>query len=115
MEDLFKKFLYSGVGIVTGTLEKVQNKVNELVEDGKISETEGKKVIDDLLEDVDHKKGEYEEKIRGLMENVLSKFDFPTRKEVEALENKIDELEAQLASKGEQPEPTKAKKRVEEE
>lgn len=112
MEDMFKKFMYSGVGMVTSTVEKVQKTVNRLVEEGKISENEGRKVIDDLLEDMDTKKEEYEGKARGLMENLLAKFDFPTRKEVEALEQKIADLEAQLANKdGEVKEPTKAKKR----
>ncbi len=111
MEDMFKKFLYSGVGMVTATVEKVQSTVNKLVEEGKISENEGKKVIDDLLEDIDNKKDEYEGKARGLMENILAKFDYPTRKEVAALEDKIAELEAQLAAKSEPKEPTKAKKR----
>jgi polyhydroxyalkanoate synthesis regulator phasin len=111
MEDMFKKFLYSGVGMVTSTVEKVQSTVNRLVEEGKISENEGKKVIDDLLEDMDHKKDEYEGKVRGFLENLLAKFDFPTRNEVESLEKKIADLEAQLADKGEAKEPTKAKKR----
>lgn len=114
MEDMFKKFLYSGVGMVTSTVEKVQTTVNRLVDEGKISENEGRKVIDDLLEDMDTKKEEYEGKARGLMENLLAKFDFPTRKEVEALEQKIADLEAKLADKdGEVKEPTKAKKRGE--
>ncbi|MGB0863796.1 MAG: phasin family protein [Saprospiraceae bacterium] len=112
MEDTFKKFLYSGVGLVTSTIEKAQSKVNELVEEGKITENEGKKVVDDLLEDIDQKKDEYEGKVRDLVENVLAKFDFPTRREVEELESKIIELENQLATKGgEKKEPTKAKKR----
>jgi polyhydroxyalkanoate synthesis regulator phasin len=96
MEDTFKKFLYTGVGMVTSTIEKVQTKVNELVNEGKLTENEGRKVIDDLIEDLDNKKEEYEGKVRGFMEGVLAKFDFPTRKEVSDLEAKIAELEAKL-------------------
>lgn len=115
MEDLFKKVLYSGVGLVTGTIEKMQSKVNELVEEGKMTENEGRKVVDDLLEDMDNKKEEYEGKVRGLLESVLEKFDFPTRKEVEELESKIALLEAKLAGSDDddaETETTKAKKRV---
>lgn len=108
---MFKKFLHSGVGLVTSTVETVQQRVNELVERGKISEEEGKKVVDDLLEDIDSKKEEYEGKVRGLVENVLAKFDFPTRREVEELEAKIIRLEALLNDNAPAAEPTKAKKR----
>lgn len=111
MEELFKKFLHSGVGLVTATVETVQQRVNELVERGKITEEEGKKVVDDLLEDIDSKKDEYEGKVRGLVENVLAKFDFPTRREVEELEAKIVRLEALLNDHAPATEPTKAKKR----
>lgn len=111
MEELFKKFLYTGVGLVTTTVESVQKQVNTLVEEGKITETEGKKVVDDLLEDVDQKKDEYEGKVRGLVENILAKFDFPTRNEVESLEAKVTELEAKLAAEGKAEAPKKAKKR----
>ena len=51
MEDTFKKFLYTGVGMVTSTIEKVQSKINELVDEGKLTENEGRKVVDDLLDD----------------------------------------------------------------
>lgn len=122
MEDTFKKFLYTGVGMVTSTIEKVQTKVNELVNEGKLTENEGRKVIDDLIEDLDNKKEEYEGKVRGFMEGVLAKFDFPTRKEVSDLEAKIAELEAKLeANKSETATTeapvttvTKARKRKEE-
>ena len=115
MEDTFKKFLYTGVGMVTSTIEKVQSKINELVDEGKLTENEGRKVVDDLLEDLDHKKDDYEGKVRNFMEGVMSKFDLPTRKEVTDLESKIADLEAKLAAqKGEtqtKEEPTTAKKR----
>ena len=67
-----------------------------------------------MLEDIDQKKDEYEGKVRDLVENVLAKFDFPTRREMEELESKIIELENQLNTKDDEPKaPTKAKKREE--
>ena len=36
MEDLFKKFLYTGVGLVAMTAEKIQKSVDKLISDGKL-------------------------------------------------------------------------------
>ena len=38
MEDLLKKCLYAGVGLVSMTVEQVQNKVEEYVGEGKLNE-----------------------------------------------------------------------------
>lgn len=51
MEDLFKNFLYTGVGLVAMTAEKIQKSVGNLINDGKLSIEEGKKVIDKLVKD----------------------------------------------------------------
>ncbi len=57
MEDLFKKFLYTGVGIVSTTAEVLQRSVDEWIEKGKISEDEGKKIVDEFMNDASSRKG----------------------------------------------------------
>jgi polyhydroxyalkanoate synthesis regulator phasin len=49
MEDLFKKFVYTGVGMVSSSLEKFQKSVEKLVDEDKLSQEEGKKLVDDLF------------------------------------------------------------------
>lgn len=51
MEDLFKNFLYTGVGLVAMTAEKIQKSVGNLIHDGKLSIEEGKKVVDKLVKE----------------------------------------------------------------
>lgn len=98
MENLFKKFLYTGVGIVSTATEKLQTQVNDWVDKGKLTEEEGKKVVDDLVKDTEAKKEEYEGKVRDYVEKFLARFDFPTRDEVKALHMKVNELEARVAA-----------------
>ncbi len=99
MEDLFKKFLYTGVGIVSTTAEKIQKTVDELVEKGNLSEEEGKKVVNDFVSDTENKKNEFETKLKELVNGVVQKFDFTSREEIEKLNARIAELEAKLAKK----------------
>jgi polyhydroxyalkanoate synthesis regulator phasin len=51
MEDLFKKFLYTGVGLVAMGADKIQKSVDKLVSDGKLSIEEGKKLLDKLVKE----------------------------------------------------------------
>ena len=101
MEDLFKKFLYTGVGLVSLTAEKLQEAVDDLVGKGKLSETEGKKIINDFFENTESKKAEFESKMKEAVDSVVDKLSFPSKGEMETLQNRIAELEAQLAAQKE--------------
>ena len=44
-ENIFKKFVYTGVGFLSLTADKFKTAIDELVSDNKLSESEGKKII----------------------------------------------------------------------
>ena len=46
---MVKNMVYAGVGLATMTTEKVKETIDELVEKGRISDTEGKKIVDDFF------------------------------------------------------------------
>jgi len=132
MEDLFKKFLYTGVGLVAMTAEKIQKSVDKLISDGKLSIEEGKKLIDklvnegklstdegkkviddlvnkgklsaedgkkavdDFLKNAKTKKSEVETQVKGIVERLISSFDYATAKEVEDLKKRVAVLEKKL-------------------
>lgn len=117
MEDIFKKFLYTGVGLVSLTAEKLQESVDELVGKGKLSEKEGKKLLDDFFDTTEAKRGEFEEKLREAAENVIERFSVPSKAEYDALRQRVEELEAKLAAaekpaarRGRPPKSTPTKK-----
>jgi polyhydroxyalkanoate synthesis regulator phasin len=97
MEDLFKKFIYTSVGLVAQNAEALQKGVNELIQKGKITEEEGRKVVDDLVDDTNNKREEFEDRLKGVVNSVLSKLDLPSRDEMHNLKSRIAELEEELA------------------
>lgn len=99
MENLFKKFLYTGVGLVASTAEKVQSNINETVEKQKVNESEGEKVVTDLVKDTETKFSEMEERLRSTLDSALARFNLPNKEEMSALKTRIAELEAELAKK----------------
>lgn len=98
MENMLKKALYTGVGLVTIATEKVQETVTGLVDNGKLSEEEGKKVVDDLIADLDSKKDDFEGRINSLVNKIVNTVDLPSRSDFSTLKARIKELEAQLES-----------------
>lgn len=96
MEDLFKKFLYTGVGLVALTAERLQQAIEEMVDDGKLSKEEGKKVFGGLLEKTETKREEFEERFKAFTTKVIEGLNIPTRDEMEALQERVAVLEAKL-------------------
>jgi len=109
MEDLFKNFLYTGVGLVAMTAlidklvkegklstEDAKNTIEKLIKKGKISSEDGKKMMDDFLKNAKTKKDELETQLRGIVERVIGSFNFATEKEVSDLKKRVAVLEAKL-------------------
>ena len=97
MEDLFKKVMYTGIGLVAFAAEKIQTSVDELVSQERISKEEGRKIVEDFLDNTEAKKDEFENKLKSLTEDVVSKFNFAKKDNtltdlvarIEAIEEKL--------------------------
>jgi len=70
MEDAFKKFLYAGVDLVAEVSTKFEVGVTDLIEQCKISDVEGKKMVDELFEKTEARKEEFEAKYHEIKEKV---------------------------------------------
>ncbi len=97
MEKL-KNFIYAGIGLASTTADNIKETVNDLVEKGKISDTEGKKIVDDFFKSTTEMRGDFEERLKSFSSELTEKFEFLKKKntEVDSLEAKIEELEAKL-------------------
>jgi len=99
MDELFKKFLYTGVGLASLTAEKLQETVDELVGKGKVSKDEGKKIVDDFVDRVDDQRSDIEKRMREMADNIASSINLPkmaTKEDIEALMNRLETLEAKV-------------------
>jgi len=97
MEDLIKKVLYTGVGLVASATEKVQDTVNDLVATEKINKEEGQKIVNDFVKSTEDKKGELESRFTDLMENVIGRLNLVKKSDVQDLIKRVEELEEELA------------------
>lgn len=100
MQELFMKLIYSGVGMAALTAETFKQTIDKLVDDRKLSEEEGKKIVDEFFknfEKAETTRNEFESQMGKLLERFAKNFGFVPAAEVETLNKRIDELEAKVA------------------
>ncbi len=72
MEDLFKKFVNAGVGYIAQGSKSVQSTIEKLVKDNKMTQAEGKKIVDDMVKSGETKRVELEKQFQGIMDRAKS-------------------------------------------
>ena len=77
MENLLRKFFYTGVGLISITAERLQKTVDEMIGEGKVSEEEGKKIVDSFIEDMDKRRGEFETNMKETIDKFTSNVNTP--------------------------------------
>jgi polyhydroxyalkanoate synthesis regulator phasin len=109
MNDLFKKAIQAGLGLAVVTTERVKEIVEDFVEKGKTyqdkqekEEKEEETVKGEAAQDKEEnepKQSRFEEienRVRKLIENAISRFNFIKSDEHERIEKRIEALEEKL-------------------
>jgi polyhydroxyalkanoate synthesis regulator phasin len=82
----------TGLGLAVLTKEKVEELAHELAEKGKLTEKEGKELVDSLRTRSEEARKELEAKIRGTVEEAIKKLNLATKRDIEDLAARIEEL-----------------------
>ena len=75
MLDMLKKTMFTGLGLVALTKEKIEEHVNDLVKKGKLSEKEGKEFITELLKKSETAGEEIKDQLEKSIADVLKKMN----------------------------------------
>ena len=93
MFELIKRSIFIGAGLASMTAEKIEEAVSEIVKKGEISEKQGRELVQDLLEKGSKVRKELAERIDRVIQEKLQKLNIPTRREIEELKTRIEQLE----------------------
>ena len=99
MFDLLKKTILTGIGIASMTKDKIEELGKKISKESKLTEEEGKKMVNDLLKQSEKARKDLEFQVQKLVKNALEKLDIPTRDELNRLEKRIKKLENLRAKK----------------
>ncbi len=86
--EILQKALLAGLGMQ----EKVKEFINELVKKGELSESQGARLIKEWSEKAGTTKDEFDKNIKELINKAIEKVNFPTRKELDELNDKVKAL-----------------------
>ena len=92
INEILHKALMAGIGIP----EKLKELVDELVEKGELSKSEGAKLVKECSQKIGRTGDELNKGMSELIDKTLEKMNIPTRAEVDKLNKKVTALSSRL-------------------
>lgn len=102
MVELIKRAIYTGVGLAVLTKEKAEELVKELAQQAKLSEREGKDLLDSLLKQSEQARNDFQTKVDEAVLAVVNRLNLATKDEVARLEAKVEELSSKKSARGQE-------------
>ena len=96
MRKLLKSVVYTGIGAAFLTKEKIEALKDDLVEQGKISQDEGKQFVDELVKKTASIMDLLDLKISLIIEEKIKQLDIPTNADFADLRRQVEELQVAL-------------------
>ncbi len=98
MDDLFKKTLHFGLGLVDYTKEKIENLVEEMVRRGELSKQESSQAVEELWDRAKKEQSAFWEKVKDYVGKLVDDMALVRRSELKALEERLAAVEKKLAT-----------------
>lgn len=94
--DAARNILLASIGAVVVAQEELEVFVNRLVERGELAEKDGRSLVKDLMErrkqKAERARTDVGDQLEQRMEQLLTRLNVPTRRDIEALSAKVTEL-----------------------
>ncbi len=98
--DGVRRLMLAAVGAVAMTRDEMEQFVSRLVERGEIAERDAKKLVNDVMarrkREVESAADEAEARVETRLEQVLSRMNIPTKRDIDELSDKIALLSARV-------------------
>jgi polyhydroxyalkanoate synthesis regulator phasin len=96
MEELWRKAKLFGLGVLDFTREKVEAVVADMVKRGELSEQETPQAVAELMERAKSEQEVFLDKLKVMVEKVISGTGLARSADLEALEKRVADLEKKL-------------------
>lgn len=97
LDSLLKKILYQGVAKASEAIDYVSKTVSGLVGENKISNEEGKNIVNNFKTNIDSKVKDMETRLRETISSALQNVRPASKSEVEELRKRVEALEKIVA------------------
>lgn len=94
--DFIKKTMMTGIGMALKTQAEFEEMTKAFIEKSRMSEDEGRKFIEEMMDKYQEAKGDMEKKIEDSVRKVLQNADIASNKELNALKEEVEKLKEKL-------------------
>ncbi len=105
MFDMIRKSMLAGVGLALKAWDEVEDLAKEVAEKSKMTETEGRKFIDELQGRYNDAQKKLEERVEKSVKELLKKADVVTQEELKGLKKEIRDLKTLISNQGGEEKP----------
>jgi polyhydroxyalkanoate synthesis regulator phasin len=95
--DFIKKTMMTGIGFALKTQSEIESLTKDFVEKTKMSEDEGRKFVDEMIDKYNEAKDNMQEQIDKGVKKAMDKVDVARKSDVEDLQKIIDELRKEIS------------------
>ncbi|MCF6158648.1 MAG: hypothetical protein E3K32_08755 [wastewater metagenome] len=99
ISDIVERAINFGIGAVFMTKESVEGFIDTMVKNGELKRGEAKVLLNEIMNKIASGKKEIELKIEEAVERALHKLDIPTRRELQHMQKRLEEILEKLESK----------------
>ena len=92
MFESLKKSMLTGVGLALKSKAEIEDMAKDFAEKSNMDKDEVKKFLFEYLQKYEDAKTSLDKKIEETMEKILLKLDLPSKSDIKALNDRIDEL-----------------------
>ena len=97
MFDYLKKSLLTGVGLALRSKNEIEDLAKEFAKKTKMNQDEAREFLTECQQKYEDAKAGFDKKIEDTMEKILSKLDLPSKTDIKAINDRIDDLTKKLA------------------
>lgn len=98
MIDLIKKALLTGIGVAALTKDKVEDLAKELIDKGKMTEQEGEKLIQEMLNRAEESRETMKTQTEEMVQKTIAKMQLARIEDIDALKGEIEKLRKEITS-----------------
>ena len=96
MSDIFKKMIFTGIGLAAVSKDKIEDTVKEMIAKGNVTEQEGRKFVDEMSTYSDKARTELEKQVNGYVEKAIDRMGLVRKRDLEELQTAILAIQQRL-------------------
>ncbi len=99
MFEYLKKSLLTGVGLALRSKNEIEDLAKEFAQNSKMNQDEAKDFLKECQQKYEEARNGFDKKIEKTIEKILLKLDLPSKSDIKALNDRVDDLTKKLSDR----------------